>query len=1028
MNVTSLARQDVKKITLLGNLSEALLSTQSVSDFHHASLQILLDFIPADRVDLYCYRDTKRHFRLIRSLCPGSAPSGDRGTAVLAASETVFARLIEKPAPISRNQIPEKHSMSPGEATVFLPQLAADLILPVIGREKQLVGVLHFARKTPIRFNSSQRHLAAAGADFLGLMLEDECTDEPAHERQWEAKFFALFAGTPLPCCLVDGRTWTILRGNRQAREYLLGSPDTELSGTSILTLADERYRDRFSSWLQSVATTRRPPVLRLLLRLPEGAARLCRVHALYLDKNEGWVFVYLVPEKRDRREKHRWQRLYQILALWQSAVPEAGTDMPLENGLQRLAQSLGAKYVALLGREEKRMTPLALIERNKRPPTPQSRAKLLALTLPAGVENTLSEKLIYCPDVLRDPKFKAWQPGAKQLGFSGLLILPIQCRTRFKGAVLLVYFESLKRLRRKDLAWLRIAAISLAQFLERVYSQRRLAAVQKQRTAMESIARHLNRAILEPCRLVEAAGSELYKILPFDFFSLALFESELEDVQLFRLATEAVSRKFGRPDWQPVGPDAPLGWLDAPAAPAQSKDITEPIFASRLTTVLVSRKKYLGLLEIARQHGETFSDEQKAFFELIAGQLAVAIENALLFEKLKRQVKESAMLARTSWALTGEKDLQSILSHSLRSLQKILGLEEAAYYAIQATGDIPTPVVVGNGTRTTKWHLSQEVIDMINSARAPIVLDEPARRRSTTATGSLLLCPVHVQRRLTGVIALFAAAPRHFSRRESELVRTLANLIATAISQHRMRQEEREHARELEHSNEQLEKFVYTVSHDLKSPVVSIQGFVSILLDDFAGELPGDAVHYLNRIQKNAQAMEQLIKDLFELSRLDKTSAPKENIPARRLIDRALMEFSFQIQAFGIEITIQEDLPEIYANETQLTRVFANLIGNAVKYRDQQKSPPKIIIGAQQRGKEVVFWIQDNGIGIAEDLHSRIFDLFERGRGQHEIEGTGIGLTIARRILENHGGRIWVDSTVGEGTTFYFSLPASEA
>lgn len=224
----------------------------------------------------------------------------------------------------------------------------------------------------------------------------------------------------------------------------------------------------------------------------------------------------------------------------------------------------------------------------------------------------------------------------------------------------------------------------------------------------------------------------------------------------------------------------------------------------------------------------------------------------------------------------------------------------------------------------------------------------------------------------------------------------------------------------ELEAKNAELERFTYTASHDLKSPLLTIQGFSGRLVDDArAGQLERVAAD-VSRIRTAAARMGRLLDDLLELSRIGRVVNPSERLDLREVALDAVGALDEAIREAGAQVTV-EPLPRATADRTRIVEVFQNLIQNGLKFADPGRSP-EIVIGCRA-GDEPVITVRDNGIGIEPRYHGRIFDLFERLNV--ETEGTGIGLALARRIVEHHGGRIWVESEgAGSGSTFCFTLP----
>ncbi len=230
----------------------------------------------------------------------------------------------------------------------------------------------------------------------------------------------------------------------------------------------------------------------------------------------------------------------------------------------------------------------------------------------------------------------------------------------------------------------------------------------------------------------------------------------------------------------------------------------------------------------------------------------------------------------------------------------------------------------------------------------------------------------------------------------------------------------------QLEEKTRELEDFVYTVSHDLKAPLVSLEGFSSILINEHQEKLSDKGVHYLKRIQHNVNNMKSLISDLLDLSRIGRLVGQMESIDIETIIIKVIEDLKFIIEANNINISIAAPLPNPYGDGDRIKQVFENLISNAIKFMGDQKKP-KIEIGNINNEDDVyTFYVKDNGIGINKKYQEKIFQIFQR-LNDIETEGTGVGLTIVKRIIAHHGGRLWLDSENGKGSAFYFTLPTQE-
>ena len=224
-----------------------------------------------------------------------------------------------------------------------------------------------------------------------------------------------------------------------------------------------------------------------------------------------------------------------------------------------------------------------------------------------------------------------------------------------------------------------------------------------------------------------------------------------------------------------------------------------------------------------------------------------------------------------------------------------------------------------------------------------------------------------------------------------------------------------------LERSNVELQQFAYVASHDLQTPLRNISGFVQLLKLKYENELDEQADEWIRRTVQATQRMHTLIRDVLEYSRVDAQSRPFEPVACGEVFDEAVALLGASIHDLGGQVTCDE-LPTVMGDRAQLVQLMQNLIGNGLKYHG--KEPPHVHVCAARNGTGWVFSIRDNGIGIPPKQHERIFEIFRRLHGAHAYPGTGIGLAVCRRIVNRHGGRIWVESEPGHGSVFHFTIP----
>jgi signal transduction histidine kinase len=229
-----------------------------------------------------------------------------------------------------------------------------------------------------------------------------------------------------------------------------------------------------------------------------------------------------------------------------------------------------------------------------------------------------------------------------------------------------------------------------------------------------------------------------------------------------------------------------------------------------------------------------------------------------------------------------------------------------------------------------------------------------------------------------------------------------------------------------MERRNEELERFTYTVSHDLRTPLVTVSGFLGLLEKDLSEGNVENAQQDLARIRRAADTMDRLLRELLDLSRVGRVTNPPEDVTLQSLAEEAQQSVAGRLAAARAEFAVEPELPVLYGDRARLQEVVRNLVDNAAKFMGEQPKP-RIVIGARPGPHGPIWFVRDNGIGIDPKHQQRVFGLFERL--DTSVEGTGIGLALVKRIVEVHGGQVWLESAgKGQGTTVCISLPPRPA
>jgi hypothetical protein len=278
---------------------------------------------------------------------------------------------------------------------------------------------------------------------------------------------------------------------------------------------------------------------------------------------------------------------------------------------------------------------------------------------------------------------------------------------------------------------------------------------------------------------------------------------------------------------------------------------------------------------------------------------------------------------------------------------------------------------------------------------------------------------------RVLGTLSFGARNRKDFSDEELSFMKAVSDLVATAMERKRTQTVLQLTADEAKRSNRDLEQFAYIASHDLQEPLRAVGGYVRLLQRRFPENMDPKALQYINGAAEGADRMERLITDLLAFSRVGTHGAAFSSASLDAILDEALRNLQSSIETAQVKIT-RDPLPTLRVDATQIMQIFQNLIGNAIKFHSER--PPEIHIGAKKEPGRWVITVRDNGIGIEPQYFDRIFQIFQRLHTRAHYPGTGIGLAICKKMVERHGGAIWVQSQPGQGAAFHFSLPDASA
>jgi light-regulated signal transduction histidine kinase (bacteriophytochrome) len=403
-------------------------------------------------------------------------------------------------------------------------------------------------------------------------------------------------------------------------------------------------------------------------------------------------------------------------------------------------------------------------------------------------------------------------------------------------------------------------------------------------------------------------------------------------------------------------------------------------------------------------------------------------------------QSRQVRLFAEITLKIRRSLDLEEILHAAVTEVQKLLNADRVLIFRLLEDGSgtvVQESVVEGFPvtwrqnifdpcfSKTYKEKYQQGGVSAITDLELDNLQSCYVNFLKQFAVKANLVVPILQTDDLWGLlIAHQCSSPRHWLDSEVKLLEQLANQLGIAISQSELLERAQQQSKALARSNAELEQFAYIASHDLQEPLRMISSYLQLLSKRYQFQLDAEAQEFIGYAVDGAKRMQALIRDLLSYSRIATHGQPFIVVDSKQLFQDALINLKIAIEEKNALIIYPDTFPEIYADPIQITQLFQNLLSNAIKFC--QEMNPKIEIEIDRLEEELLFRVYDNGIGIEAEYRDRIFLVFQRLNRRADYPGTGIGLAICKKIVERHGGKIWVESQVERGSIFSFTLPYS--
>ena len=479
----------------------------------------------------------------------------------------------------------------------------------------------------------------------------------------------------------------------------------------------------------------------------------------------------------------------------------------------------------------------------------------------------------------------------------------------------------------------------------------------------------------------------------------------------------------------------------------------------SGLQSVLASpipfKNEVLGVLHVRSLNKNAYSDHHADLIEKVAAQIAPAIANSQLYAQhtaaeaeANRLARQNATIAEIGRIISSSLEIEEVYAGFAEQTRNLIPFDRIAINLILSETDDFMPAYVfgtavpGRGVGEVsplRGTLSGEVrrqrrAIMYHSTTKDETLSRfyGLSREYEIGLRSFLSVPLIYGDAVIGILNFRSVKMNAYTGDDAEVAELIAAQVAGAIANSRLHAETvkrdmilQQQAEELVRSNADLEQFAYAASHDLQEPLRVIAGYVHLLEERYADELDQDARDFIGFAVDATHRMRTLINDLLEYSRVESHGNPFETVDCNSALSEAMADLEVSITESDATIT-SDPLPEIFGDPVQIAHVLENLIANAIKFRKEDVSPI-IHVSSRRNGEDWQISVKDNGIGIRPRYHDRIFGMFKRAHKRSKYPGTGIGLALCSKMVERHGGRMWVESQVGQGSTFHFTIPTGE-
>ncbi len=556
----------------------------------------------------------------------------------------------------------------------------------------------------------------------------------------------------------------------------------------------------------------------------------------------------------------------------------------------------------------------------------------------------------------------------------------------------------------------------------------------------LEAVLRMIAKSALQ---LVEADNLHIYLYdMETDHFSIS--------AALWRNGSTIPAVKIPRRDGlthKVTVQKAPIIINHAPDSPLfQSAKASEWAIEAIAGFPLMQGKEVLGVFTITYLRPHIFGEDELRVLTLLADQAAVAVRNAALFDNSQRRLRDMTALMDMAMRVTGTLDIKEVMQTTVRILRKLFNARACTITMLTkdetelfiAAGEGVAPERIGKGVRMKVGEgVSGLAVRLADTIYIPDALSDPDFLSFSDEVRSIIAVPLLIRDKAIGTLAIDSSKPYAFDAANIKLIGVAAAQVSVTIANARLFGDLTHHTEKLEaayfelQENDRLkDELVQNVSHELRTPLSFIRGYVDLLIDAMMGELNDDQMDALQIISTKTDEITRLIDDIVTLQRINAENLSFETVNMVDCVKTAVAGHQLAAREQDIQISFDSAASDEHVNAEidrgRINQVLANLIGNAIKFSPDGDA---VIVSLLNIGQNIQITVADNGIGIPQEKQKRIFERFYQvdGSARRRFGGTGVGLALAKRIIDAHGGALWVKSEEGKGSQFMFTLPIKQ-